>query len=364
MRGTDTSLRRVLIVHTGGGLGDLLLSSPIAAAVRRHVPDAQITWWASPAHAPVLENLPAADRLWTQSPGDPLRVLVRMVRTSRYDAAILPWTTGRQAWTAWLADIPIRVGQSGRLWYSFLFTHPVSVRSTRDDVTSHWVDIQLDYARALGFAGEGLAPEVRVADHERQTAAERLASLGVERGRPYCVLHIGKGLPIERVGWPTSRFTEIGGLLAREYGWPVVLTGTVAERGRVAAVATGLGPSAVDVAGKTTLRELCAVVEGAEMCVATDGGVTHVAAAVGTPIVGLFAIKSDVVPRWRPHATRARTVGTGEWTCDRRCTKERCADFACIGHLDVAGVRDAVASLLQETRADRRANAVQVAVRP
>jgi ADP-heptose:LPS heptosyltransferase len=86
-----------------------------------------------------------------------MSVLLGAVRAGRFDLALLPWTAGRQAWLVWLTRIPCRVGQADHLAYSFLFTHPVRVRSTRGDTESQWVDIQLDYARAIGCDASGLA---------------------------------------------------------------------------------------------------------------------------------------------------------------------------------------------------------------
>lgn len=338
----SNGFRRALIVHTGGGLGDLLVSSPIADALRRQNPQLQITWWASTAHAPILEHLPATSAIWTQAPDAPLASLVRAIRRAEYDVVLLPWTTGRQALVALLARIPVRVGQAERAAYSWMFTHRVVVRSTHGDVTSHWGQCQLDYARALGCDVGGLAPAVCVTDDERREARALLASWGVAPDAAYCTLHIGKGLPLDRIDWPTRRFVEIGRRLADDCGWTVLLTGTAAERHTVERTAAAIGLRAIPCAGRTTIRQLAAIVEGSAVCVATDGGPMHVAAAVGTPVVGLFAITSDVVARWRPTGARTAVVGTGRRNCPRDCVKESCRDFACIGEIDVDAVLDAV----------------------
>jgi heptosyltransferase I len=341
-RGADRPIRRALIVHTGGGLGDLISSTPIADAIARRQPGAAITWWAAPAWAPLLEGHPFIQEVWTADPSTSFLTLLRAIRERRFDLAVLPWTTGRQVWLTALAGVGRRVGQGDRLAYSWLLTHRVSVRSTRGDVTSHWTDVQLDYARAMGCDADGLVPVVRVTDANREAARAALAGHGVAPHEHYCVLHIGKGLPIEDVPWPCGRFIEIGRALRERYGWRVVLTGSQGEAARIGTVCEGIGRDAVNLAGRTTLCALAGVLESSEVCVAVDSGPMHLAAAVGASVVGLFAIKSDVVERWRPLGTRSRTAGTGDWSCARTCVKERCPDYECMGHLDVEDALSAV----------------------
>ena len=344
--GADRPVRRALIVHTGGGLGDVILSTPLAAAIARQHHGVAITWWAAPDCAGILEGHPFIQQVWAQDPPVPFLTLLGAIRRSRFDLAVLPWTTGRQVWLAALAGIGRRVGQGGRLAYSHLLTHRVRVRSARGDVTSHWIDIQLDYARAIGCEVDGLAPRVHVSDADREAASASLAGQGLLPREKYCVLHVGKGLPIDDVPWPCERFVEIGRAVYERYGWKVVATGSGGEMGRVRTVCEGIGPGAVNLAGRTTLRALAAVLESSVVCVAVDSGPMHLAAAVGARVVGLFAIDGDIVERWRPYGGRSRTIGTGGWSCARTCIKERCPDYECMGHIDVAGVLAAVDDLV------------------
>jgi ADP-heptose:LPS heptosyltransferase len=139
-------VRRALIVHTGGGLGDLITTSPLADALKEQFPGVHVTVWTLPRHARILDRHPGVDRVWVEAATAPLGALFRDLRASRYDAVIFTWARDRQVWLAWLAGIPIRVGPARRLAYGFLFTHRVRVRSEFGDQRSHWVDVQLDYA--------------------------------------------------------------------------------------------------------------------------------------------------------------------------------------------------------------------------
>ncbi|MEW5981249.1 MAG: glycosyltransferase family 9 protein [Acidobacteriota bacterium] len=304
-----------------------------------------VTWWAAPAWAPILQNHPFIQRVWAPSPSAPAWALLGEMRASGFDAAILPWTTGRQVLLTAMAGIPRRIGQAGRLAYSWLLTDSVRVRSALGDCASHWTDIQLDYARALGCHVGSLVPRLQVTDADESAARRVLGKFGVRPCEAYCVLHVGKGLPIDDVPWPCQRFIEIGRALWRRYGWHVILTGSAQEARRVGEVEAGIGASAVNLAGRTSLRTLAGILAKSVACVAVDSGPMHVAAALGVRVVGLFAIKGDVVARWRPSGPCVRVVGTAGWSCARTCVKERCPDYECLGHIATAEVLAAVDEL-------------------
>ncbi|MEW5981252.1 MAG: glycosyltransferase family 9 protein [Acidobacteriota bacterium] len=328
-------MRRILVTHTGGGLGDVLLCTPIAAALRRRFPGGDITWWVSPAHAPLLQGSPCVHRVWTASPEGRWRDLYSQVRAASYDAVVMPWTNTRQAWLMALADVPRRVGPGGRMQYEFLFTDRVHDGAALGDTRTHFVEMQLEFARALGCDISGLAPHVTVSPVEHADAAALLERHGVQAGEAYLVLHVGRGMDIRSRIWPTERFAEIGRHLRRDLACRIVLTGTAGEREMVARVAADIGDGAVNLAGRTSLRQVCAVIARARLCVSLDTGPAHLAAALGVPVVALFPMACYPPDRWHPYGVTYRVVRTGAWQCPRHCAKETCPDFQCHNAIDV-----------------------------
>lgn len=341
-RSNQARVRKILFVHTEGGLGDLLLSTPILAAVKRAWPDATTSCWVNPAHAPILDGHPSVNERITGRPT--LREGAQMIRRGGFDVAILPWTTGRQTWMVYLAGVPRRIGQSARV-YSSLFTDPVKVRSAQGDISSHWVDIQLDYARALGCDTDGLWPVVRLSDCDRAAASAVLQEHGVP-DRAICGLHVGKGLPLSLERWPTDRFVEIGRRLRDEFGLHVLLTGSAAEQPVVEAVAARMGDGVTSLAGATDLRTLCGIIARCDVFVCPDSGPMHIAAALGVPVVGIFALRTDVPARWQPWSTNSRVIRGPASRCRPGCLKEQCPRFECLEEIDVEAVARAVADLL------------------
>jgi len=351
-----TPPNNILVIITHGGMGDLLLSSVLAEALHRCYPGCRVTFWAQRRFASLLENHPFINALLDMDPATPLLQNAILLRQHHFDTVLVPWSVSRHAWLTRFAGIPTRVGQGGRLTYSFLFTHPVRVRSVYGDTTSHWADIQLDYARALGCQPEGeLEPVVVTTAAEKETAAALLQSVGVTGNRPICGLHICKGLAVDENRWPLDRFVDIAvGLIQK--GYTVILTGTEAEKPLTASVAaqtteklTGLGfetfkaaLAIFDLAGACSLRETAALIEKMNVFICPDTGTGHLAAALGVPVVDIFPLRSDFPARWRPAGANHRIIRPPAWECAGPCVKETCPRFTCLLHIDPQEVVKAV----------------------
>ena len=329
---------RTLIIHTQGGLGDLLLSSPLAEAVHRGHPGSEVFVWGNPKFTSVLEQHPFVQGFLALPADTKVFAGAGALRDYGFDCVLLPWSTSRHAWMTFLAGIPQRVGQGGRLTYSFLFTHRVRVRSVAGDTTSHWVDIQLDYARVLGLPTDGLAPRVYLSEAERADGRAQLAGLGLPAGRPVAALQICKGLAVDEHRWPLELFIAVGRGLV-DNGFAVVLTGTAAERPLTELVRAAVAsPALVNVAGTGSLRQTAALLANCAVTICPDTGTGHLAAALDVPTVAIFALKCDYAARWRPYGARHRVVQPPVVHCQRPCVKETCPRFECLLDVEPAAV--------------------------
>jgi len=201
--------------------------------------------------------------------------------------------------------------------------------------------------RALSLVGE-LGYRLPRADDGR-LAVRRPAGSPLGRGRePYLVVHPGASVPAR--AWSAERHRELVDALV-ERGRRVVVTGGPGERELTAAVAGREREQVVDLGGRTSLADLAAVVAGADAIVVGNTGPAHLAAAVGTPVVSLFA---PVVPavRWRPW--RVPHVLLGDQLAACRGTRARVCPVAghpCLDRIPVARVLDALELLTREEAA-------------
>jgi ADP-heptose:LPS heptosyltransferase len=156
------------------------------------------------------------------------------------------------------------------------------------------------------------------------------------------VFHPGASVPARRPSAAASR--DVVAALAAA-GWPVVVTGSAAERALTSAVAADAG---LDAGGRLRLPELASVLDRAAAVVAPNTGPAHLAAAVGTPVVALF---SPVVPfeRWRPYGVPVVRLGNQQAAC--RLTRSRSCPVPghpCLDSIDAGEVVAAVRALVPD----------------
>jgi ADP-heptose:LPS heptosyltransferase len=317
---------RALLVAAGGGIGDTLLAGVVSHAL--HARYEHVDALVLPAHRSIVEHDPAIERVHLMA--SPLPTAEDLGH--EYAAAVVTWATFATALVPVLARIPVRVGQARRL-YSGLFTERVAVRSERGDRTTHWTQILLDYARAIGCDDSFARPAFVATDTDRAAAAALLAERGA--GEPFALLHPTRGLSAQRARWPAAGFIELARALRERDPAPLLVTGAAADAPVAEAIARGAG--AVSIAGATAIGTFAALAERARYVVAIDSGPMHVAAAVGAPTVGIFALQSDEPDRWAPLGPKVRVVRP-VYPCPPQHRKETCPDFPCVRHLDVAAI--------------------------
>ena len=239
------------------------------------------------------------------------------------------------------ARIPIRVGQGGRLSYSFLYTHPVTIKSLHGDTHTHWVDILLDYARALKCDVTGLCPFVTLTEVERSEGRAFWQSLPAPEKRPRVILQVCKGLPVTADRWPLDVFIQAGKTLI-EQGCMIALTGLASEKHLMDEVEAKLGSSSVvNTAGMFALRQAAAVIAASDVVICPDTGTGHLGAALDVPVVSIFALKCEVPLRWHPFVTPYRIIRPDPIRCDLKCCKETCPRFTCLLDVDPDSVAQA-----------------------
>lgn len=305
--------RRLLAVRLDN-LGDVVMLGPALRALGRAAPQARLDLLASPAGAAVAPLLPDVDdvvttrAIWQDArhelPLDPGREweLISSVRARSYDAAVVFTSFAQSPWPAayllYLAGVPVRVGQSREFGGSVLSHSVVPPR-----VESHQVDRALHLLDAVGVPPAGRELSLTVPATARDAATTALRAAGVEPATPYALLAPGASCPSRR--YPPERFAAVARGLA-DAGLPVAVVGSQREHALVAAVvADSASPAGVvGLAGAVDVPGLAALVEGAAVAVTNNSGGMHLADALGTPVVALFA-GTELEEQFRPRTTRA-----------------------------------------------------------
>ena len=330
---------RALLVCAGGGIGDSLVASVCAQALLSKY--AAVDALTLAPHRETLEHVPEISNVFVDA-GEPLQALAAPLKGT-YAAAIVTWATHRTAQIPLRARIPVRVGQSKRL-YSRLFTHRVDVRSENGDVTSHWSQILLDYARAIGCDVANPQPHFQLTQTDHQ-GAQRILEQHRIVGK-FAIVHPTCAVSPKRPFWPLEGWIALVRELQSRYGLTVLVSGTAADAPIVEPLAAATG--AISVAGEASIGAFAAIAARAQFFVVMHSGPMHVAAALGTPTVGIFPLQADFPDRWAPLGPSVATV-RASYACRPGERMETCPDYLCVANLAVPRVLATLAGLLERS---------------
>lgn len=266
--------------------GDILLSTPLLAALRRAYPQARLDYAVGPWSRPLLESNLRLDGLIDCGPVGSRRygwgdywALVQRLRAGDYEAAFVLERSPLISLLPYLAGIPHRVGlDSGGRGFSLTVRVPVKMK--------HEAELYLDTARAVGLEVERPALEFYTRPEERERAQALL-----DEAHPLVAIHPAGGrnpgmyLPAKR--WPSERFAAIADRVI-ESGGSVVLIAGPGDEGIAAEVTERMRNEPLNLTGKLTWGETGAVLERCDLCLGNDTGAIHLAVAVGTPVVAIF----------------------------------------------------------------------------
>lgn len=304
--------RNILAVRLDNA-GDVVMLGPALRAVKETSPAARLTLLGTPGGTLAAPLLPWVDDVivwrpvWQDLGGlpfDPPREqeLIAALAERRFDAALIfssfSQTPHVPGYVCYLAGIPLRAGESKEFGGATLSTE---LRGAPDEL--HQVERNLRLVESVGFVARDRRLAVAIPEAARRAVPERLAAAGLDPGDPFVLLHPGASAQARR--YPAERFGEVADRL-RERGWPVLVTGVERERETVAAVRRA-APGLPSLVGGTTLPEYAALVERAALVVCGNTLPMHLADAVGTPAVVLFA-GTDLEVQWAPRSTVARLL--------------------------------------------------------
>jgi ADP-heptose:LPS heptosyltransferase len=322
----EAAAPRVLLVRPDH-LGDVLLSSPAIAALRRALPEARIDALVGPWAADALAHCAEVDGVYTlpfpgferrhaRAPWAPYALLERAARDLRsraYDAAVI--LRPDHWWGAALAaraGIPLRIGYALAPGAAAL-TDALAPTPREHAVRTAW---RLTRAAALLLGARVLpaadcAPETaplrwRITAEDVAAARRWLVAHGPRAGQDYVVVHPGAGAPVKL--WSAMGWARVLERIAARHTVAIVLAGTSAERGLLADVGSALGgrcPSHVFI-NEGGIGVYGALIAGARLMLGVDSGPLHLAVAVSTPSVRLYGPTDTAI--FGPWGSPARHV--------------------------------------------------------
>jgi lipopolysaccharide heptosyltransferase II len=306
---------RVLCVRLDQ-LGDVLMTTPALRALRESRPGRRLTLLTASAGAALAPLLPDVDEViaydapWMKAAAPRAdrqvdHAMTRRLRQGAFDAAVI-FTVYSQsplpaALLCHLADIPLRLAHCRENPYQLLTDWVKELEPEK--MVRHEVRRQLDLVAAVGCQTANERLGLRIPAAARRRVADLLVHYGLDDRRPWVVIHPGASAPSRR--YPPENFAWAARELVQAHGWQVVFTGGSDEAVLVEQIRAALAAPACSLAGRLDLGELAALLEQAPLLIANNTGPVHIAAALGTPVVDLYALTN---PQHTPWLTPSRIL--------------------------------------------------------
>lgn len=349
------------------------MTTPALLRLREALPQTHITLLTHEKLAGLWQGHPAVNEVMAFEVKEGVFSVARRLRELGFDTALVLPNSVRTGLEARLAGIPRRIGYAAN-WRNWLLTDVVPWRAdavkmrkkTVEEVrrlvaghtgsetgaplgaAGHHIFHYLHLAAVLGAKAEPLAPQLAVSDAEMAAVKAKFnlpdgLLIGLNAGAEYG--------PAKR--WPADRFIATAKELRRRLNCSFVIFGGAADGALAAEIATALAPAGfgdqrpastivTNLAGRTSLRELCAALRACRVVLTNDTGPMHVAAAVGARLVALFGSTStELTGPGLPGDPRHQLL-RGEAPCAPCFLRECPIDFRCMNSLTVGLVVEAV----------------------
>ena len=344
-----------ILIYGVMGIGNLIMMTPALRALRAGLADARIV---------LLVDDRGSDAAVSGS--DLADEILRLPADFRRNPEYIPWICRNVRGKFDTLLIPphgtaislLPLTLLSKAPHKVAITHHHTRRAPLPFVYSHRIEIpQLEHESAsvarivkyLGLPVPDLTPQFHITDANRQRAQQHLQQRGLDSRRPRIVVHVASSNTQTWKRWPSERFVQLCQRLQQEQDAEVLLVGSWAEREKIVAGFSEVVALEAIVAGELDLKASAALVEDADLVVANDSAISHIAAAMGTPVVVVFGPTDERVCGPMTRKGRIVTSGVSCRPCYflRQTKRVRsCTNRVCLTNISVEQVHEACVKAL------------------
>ncbi len=352
----------ILIVKLSA-IGDVIHTLPVLNAIRKHYPDAHITWLMEEAAHDVIKGHKALDRIIVSKRKRWLKGLagrscvknfrevcsfIKELRDTRYDLILDFQALLKSGVLIGLARGGRKIGFDKGMEHqehSYIFLNecikPV-------DMELHALIRGMMLLESIGIQSREVVFNLPVSDRDRDAADDLLMQHGIKT--PALLVAINPMAKWETKLWDNLKFSNLADRLIKQANADVIFTGSQEDSEAIEDIISNIKAKAANLSGRTDLKTLAALYEKASIVVSTDTGPMHLAAAIGTPVVALFGPTAP----WRtgPFGLGHKII-RANLECSP-CFKRQCNTINCMKQITVDQVFDAVMSAIRLPQRPRR----------
>jgi lipopolysaccharide heptosyltransferase II len=292
-------------------LGDVLMMTPAFRALKETDPERTITLLTSQSGAKLARLVPEINQMiiydppWMKAsapPADstPEFEMIERLKSHNFDAAVI-FTTYSQsplpaAFLTFMADIPLRLAHCRENPYHLLTDWVPETDHFGDPNIRHEVRRQLDLVAAIGSTATNENLSLEVSPKAINQVHQYLNQICLQEDKPWVILHPGATAASRR--YPSDSYARVARELASQHRMQVLFTGTESEFEIVEAIRSGMNTPSFSLAGKLDVEEFAALLSIAPLLITNNTGPAHIAAAMNTPVVVLYALTNPQHTPW------------------------------------------------------------------
>ncbi len=340
-----SKVERLLILKVSS-MGDIVHASPVAYALKRAYPHLYIGWVAEDRHAGVIEGSPCVDRVhiipykilrkgwFCRSAWSAVVRLAWEIRAERYQVALDLQGLLKSALWGVLGGVRWRFGGHRMREGTPLLMRRIPVP---ENPKRHVVQQYLDAIRWFGVPiPEPIVFPLFVPESAYQSARAKLEEVGVALNAPLITLNPSAGRVWKR--WDIAKFAELSDRIEREWGIPCVFVGGPGDKPLAEQLQALKRVPLRHLTGRTSIKELMALIALSTVHVCGDTGSAHIASALGTPCVALFGPTDP--DRTGPYGQRALVLYLRD-QCTQ-CPANECVRKECLQWITVPMVLEQI----------------------
>ncbi len=333
---------KFLIISTTG-IGDTLWGTPAIRALKETYPESYIGVLTNPLGYELLKENPNIDELFIFRRGVggffSLPAILKALRGKKFNIAFIFHASDRTIWPisflTGAAEIIGIEGQNKEL--DFVLTRRLAPQNN-----IHGIEARLNLINLIGAETSNKTISIYLTGKDRDTAERFLKNTGITQGSLLVGLHPGAQKPFKC--WPQENFITLGNILTERFKCRIIITGDSQEKALAQEVAVRI-KGAISVAGRLSLRGTAAIIEKMCLFITNDTGPMHIAFALKTPTIALFAPTDPEL--CGPHEALGKIKVISKLKVCDPCIGKKCKAPKCMEQITVSNVLGSVDLLLK-----------------
>jgi predicted lipopolysaccharide heptosyltransferase III len=337
------NIKSILLIQLGD-IGDVVLTTPTIRALKENNPSGEIFVLLRSFAMELLEGCPWVDGVISLNKEERKfrekmayqKDFLSGLRSKKFELAIDLRAGIRGAFLSYISGARLRVGRyrgDGKLWRNRLFTHLIKPENELHQYSAlHSLNILAPFKLKI----KNTFPELNVTKQRERSAADILRKEKVTFDRQIIALH-----PFSRwryKEWSIKNYIKLINYIGSKYKVSLLITGSIDERDRASKIANSCKINVHNLAGKTSLGELAAILKKCSLLIGIDSASMHIAAAVGTPTITIFGPSSPV--NWAPRGRQHKII-TKDFPCVP-CRQKGCNNSEVSRCLDELSVEEVI----------------------